>query len=300
MGNGFSGWGGREEGLILTGRFPGEEALVRYGFVIPNGGPRVVAGLVREAEEAGWDGAFYWDGIAVGEMDTYDPWVVMAAMAMETETVRIGAMLTPPARRRPWKLARETVTLDHLSRGRLVLPVGLGATDDGGFSKVGEPVDRKTRAQRLDEGLEILTGLWSGEPFSYEGDHYRVEEMTFLPRPVQRPRIPIWVVGAWLSQKSMNRALRYDGLLAYTTRGEVTPEDIRAMKEYVEENRKAGDDFDIVWEGQTPGEDPEAAASMVRPYAEAGATWWIESPWTPPNAPEDLSRRIAQGPPRID
>ena len=277
---------------------------MRYGFVIPTGGPRKVAELAREAEEAGWDGAFYWDGIAIGEMDTYDPWVVMAAMAMRTERVRLGAMLTPPARRRPWKLARETMTLDHLSGGRLVLPVGLGATDDGGFSKVGEPTDRKTRAQRLDESLEILTGLWGGEPFSYKGEHYRLEKMTFRPPTLQRPRVPIWVVGAWPSERSMGRALRYDGVLAATVGGGpeppgVTPETIREIREYVREHGK-GDDFDIVWEGQTPGGDPASAASIVRPYAEAGATWWIESPWTPPNAPEDLSHRIRQGPPRVD
>jgi alkanesulfonate monooxygenase SsuD/methylene tetrahydromethanopterin reductase-like flavin-dependent oxidoreductase (luciferase family) len=274
-----------------------EEARVNYGFIIPKGDPRTVAELAREAEEAGWDGAFYWDGISIGEMDTYDPWVVMAAMAMRTRRVRIGAMLTPPARRRPWKLARETIALDHLSGGRLVLPVGLGALDDGGFGKVGEPTDRRARARLLDESLEILTGLWSGEPFSYEGEHYRLEEMTFLPRPVQRPRVPIWVVGAWPSKKSMNRALSYDGLLAYTTRGEVTPEDIREMKRYVEENR--GGPFDIVREGETPGDDGERAASAVRPYAEAGITWWIESRWSHPNEPEDLRARIRQGPPPV-
>ena len=274
---------------------------MHYGFIVPKGGPRIVADLAREAEEAGWDGVFYFDGIYVGEgMEIYDPWVVMAAMAMMTERVCLGAILTPPARRRPWKLARETATLDHLSDGRLVLPVGLGALDDGGFGKVGEPTDRKTRAELLDESLEILTGLWSGKPFSYDGEHYRLEEMTFLPPPVQRPRIPIWVVGAWPSKKSMNRALRYDGLLAYTTRGEVAPEDIRGMKDYVEENCGLGIAFDIVWEGQTPGDDPGRAASMVRPFAEAGATWWIESPWSPPNEPEDLRRRIEAGPPRVE
>jgi alkanesulfonate monooxygenase SsuD/methylene tetrahydromethanopterin reductase-like flavin-dependent oxidoreductase (luciferase family) len=273
---------------------------MRYGFIVPKGAPRAVAKLAREAEEAGWDGVFYYDAICVGEMETYDPWVVMAAMAMKTERVRLGAILTPPARRRPWKLARETMTLDHLSDGRLVLPVGLGALDDGGFSKVGEPTDRRIRAELLDESLEILSGLWSGEPFSYDGKHYRLEEMTFLPPPVQRPRIPIWVVGAWPSKKSMNRALRYDGLLAYTTRGEVTPKDIRAIKEYVEESRGADGAFDIVWEGVTPGDDPERAASVVRPFAEAGATWWIESQWLSPNEPEDLRRRIGQGPPRVE
>jgi hypothetical protein len=156
----------------------------------------------------------------------------------------------------------------------------------------------------LDESLEILTGLWSGEPFSYRGEHYRLEEMTFLPPPVQKPGIPVWVVGAWPSSKSMGRALRYDGVLAVTVGGSaespsVTPETIREIKEYIVENRVRTTPFDIVWEGQTPGEDPGRAASIVRPYAEAGATWWIESPWTPPNEPDDLRVRIQQGPPPL-
>jgi alkanesulfonate monooxygenase SsuD/methylene tetrahydromethanopterin reductase-like flavin-dependent oxidoreductase (luciferase family) len=284
---------------------------VKYGFIVTKGDPRTVAELAREAEEAGWDGAFYWDGIYIGGtegfeswLEVYDPWVVMAAMAMRTERVRLGAIVTPPARRRPWKLAREAMTLDRLSGGRLVLPVGLGAIDDGGFAKVGEPTDRRVRAELLDESLEILTGLWSGEPFSYEGRHYRMGEMTFLPTPVQRPRIPIWPVGAWPSRRSMSRALRCDGVLVAAVGGSaespgVTVGTVRAIKEYVQENRAATTPFDIVWEGVTPGDDPEEAASLVRPVAEAGATWWIESRWTPPNEPEDLLRRIRQGPPRV-
>lgn len=278
---------------------------MKYGFIVSKGGPRAVADLAREAEAAGWDGVFYWDGIHIGKMDTYDPWVVMAAMAMTTQSVRLGAVLTPPARRRPWKLARETITLDHLSGGRLVLPVGLGALDDGGFSKVGEPTDRRVRAALLDESLEILTGLWSGEPFSYKsGEHYRLEEMTFLPKPVQSPRVPIWVVGAWPSERSMNRALRYDGLLAAKTGASadptVTPEDIRAMKSYIEAHRAPATRFDIIHEGVTPGDDPEMATDIVRPFAEAGVTWWMESMWTPPNEPEDLRARIQQGPPEYN
>ena len=273
---------------------------MKYGFIVTKGDPRTIARLAGEAEEAGWDGVFYWDAISVGEgMEIHDPWVVMAAMAMQTQRVRLGAMLTPPARRRPWKLAREAATLDHLSHGRLVLPVGLGALDDGGFGKVGEPTDRKVRAGRLDESLEILTGLWSGEPFSFDGEHYKLDEMTFRPPPVQRPRVPIWTVGAWPSKKSMSRALRYDGLLAATLSGAPTPEDIRAIKLYAEEHRPNGAPFDIVCEGETPGEDPEHAATVVRPFAKAGATWWIEAPWSPPNEPDDLGRRIAQGPPRV-
>lgn len=270
---------------------------MRYGFIIVSGDPPTVADLAGEIEDAGWDGAFYWDGICIGEMDTYDPWVVMSAMAMRTERIRIGAILTPPARRRPWKLAREATTLDHLSGGRLILPVGLGATDDGGFSKVGEPTDRRVRAELLDESLDILTGLWTGEPFSYSGKHYEMGEMTFRPRPVQSPRIPVWVVGSWPSQKSINRVLRYDGILATTGRGEVSPEEMREIEAYVGENGASNAHFDIVMEGETPGDDPERARKVVRPYDEAGATWWIESPWTPPNDPETLRERIRQGPP---
>jgi alkanesulfonate monooxygenase SsuD/methylene tetrahydromethanopterin reductase-like flavin-dependent oxidoreductase (luciferase family) len=287
---------------------------MRYGMVIPNGDPRTVAQMARELEEAGWDGAFYWDGMNPVGFDAYDPWVTMAAMAMTTERVRLGAIVTPPSRRRPWKLARETMTLDRLSNGRLVVPVGLGAFSgdygsDEGFAKVGEVTDKRTRAAMLDESLAILTGLWSGEPFAFAGEHYRVEETTFRPTPVQRPRPPIWVVGAWPRPKSLNRAIRYDGILpnffdpngAITAEGSTeaaTPENYAALAAWIAEHRTEPGPFDIVVEGTTPADDRAAAAAQVRPYAEAGGTWWIESPWMPPNEPDDLRRRIAAGPPR--
>lgn len=279
---------------------------MRYGFVIPGGDLEMIIEMAQEAEAAGWDGFFYWDGIYIESAGPlYDPWVVLAAIALKTERVRIGALLTPLSRRRPWKVARETVTLDHLSHGRLILPVGLGALDDGGFTRVNEVTDRKQRAQLLDESLAILTGLWSGEPFQFTGKHYQVQEMTFLPRPVQTPRIPIWVVGTWPREKSMQRALRYDGLLPYklnadNSPAEMTPDDIRAMKAYISERRTENTPYDIVWEGETPADDPVRAAEMVRPWAEAGATWWIESRWGVGPRLEETRERIRQGPPRID
>jgi hypothetical protein len=217
---------------------------------------------------------------------------------MRTERVRLGAMLTPPARRRPWKLARETATLDHLSGGRLVLSVGLGAVDDGGFGKFGDPTDRKTRAELLDEGLEILTGLWSGEPFSYGGEHYRLEEMTFLPPPVQRPRIPIWVVGAWPSKESMNRAAalrRFASLhnpWGGHARGHPGDEGLRRGES------RSGYRIRYRVGGADAGRRSRADGGGGAPFAEAGATWWIESSWLPPNEPEDLRHRIEAGPPR--
>lgn len=278
---------------------------MQYGFIIPIGDIHTIVEMAGEAEEAGWDGVFYWDGICIKGMEQmYDPWVVLAAIALRTKRVRIGAILTPISRRRPWKLARETVSVDHLSHGRLVLPVGLGALDDGGFAGVGEATDRKKRAQLLDEGLEILTGLWSGQPFSFQGEHYHIEEMTFTPPPVQTPRIPIWVVGAWPREKSMQRVLRYDGLMPNKinpdgSHGEITPEDIRAMKAYIDQHRTLTTPFDLIFEGETPGDQPEQAAARIRPYAEAGATWWMESRWGA-SSTDEVRTRIKQGPPHIE
>ena len=187
---------------------------MRYGIILTAGDIHEIAAMAAEAEDAGWDGVFYWDGMAIPGADPiYDPWVTLAAIAMRTERVRFGAIVTPPARRRPWKLARETMTLDHLSGGRIVLPVGLGALDDPGFGGVGEPTDRRIRAELLDESLEILTRAWSGAPFSYEGKHYQMAEMAFRPPSLQQPRIPIWVVAIWPRARSVARALRYDGIM---------------------------------------------------------------------------------------
>lgn len=283
---------------------------MKYGFVFPGGDVRTIAEMAAEAEEAGWDGVFIPDCIYIDvesesdPMSAFDPWVVLAAMAMRTERVRLGTMLTPVSRRRPWKLAREVATLDQLSNGRMILPVGLGALDDAGFAKVGEATDRKIRAQMLDEGLAILAGLWSGRPFSYEGEYYHIQKMTFLPPPVQSPRVPIWVVGAWPRKKSMRRVLRWDGLLPNKLNddgsfAETTPADIGEMKRFIDEQRSETTPFDIIWEGRTPGEDRVKAAEIVRPWAEAGATWWIEAMWTAPNGPDDVRRRVRQGPPRM-
>lgn len=270
---------------------------MKFGFIVTTGDPRAAAELAAEVEAAGWDGVFYWDGIAIGESDIYDPWVVMAAMAMRTDRVRLGAIVTPPARRRPWKLARETMTLDRLSNGRLVFPVGLGALDDAAFGNVGEPTETRIRAELLDESLEIIDGLWSGEPFAYQGTHYRFGPMTFRPTPVQRPRIPIWIVAAWPNERSMRRVLRYDGIVTQVSR----PEEIRSIADYVARERGeigAARPFEIVAQGRTPA-NMARASTAVRPYADAGATWWIDGDWEGATI-ESLRRRIEAGPPSLD
>jgi alkanesulfonate monooxygenase SsuD/methylene tetrahydromethanopterin reductase-like flavin-dependent oxidoreductase (luciferase family) len=272
---------------------------MKYGFVLPFGDARTAADLAYKAETAGWDGFFVWEAVW-----GIDAWICLTAAAMRTERIKLGTMLTPLSRMRPWKLASETATLDNLSGGRVILAVGLGAVDTG-FAEFGEETDRKVRAELLDEGLDILNGLWKGQPFNYLGKHYQVQPTSFMPPPppVQQPRIPIWVVGAWNYPKSMQRVLRCDGLLPYTPGHAFTPDELREMKAYVEDNRKLTNPFDIVVEGETPGEDPEQAADQVRPWVEAGATWFLETRWEVPREEESslslLVERLHQGPPRI-
>lgn len=277
---------------------------MKYGFVFPYGDAQAAGEFAKELEQAGWDGMFVWEPIW-----GYDAWISLAVAAMRTKRIRLGTMITPLARMRPWKLASETVTFDHLSQGRLILAVGLGAINTG-FAEFGEITERKIRAELLDEGLEILTGLWQGQPYSFKGKHYQVEPLDFFPppAPVQQPRIPIWVVGAWPRPKSMARALRYDGLLpnVFDEQGNhraLTVDDVKDMKAYISAHLPSGTAYDIVVEGTTPGSDLSIAAEKVHPYAEAGATWWIEANWDAMQGPEAAARvlqRAQQGPPRIN
>ncbi len=264
---------------------------MKYGFALPRGDARTAAETAALAEQAGWDGFFVWEPVW-----GVDAWVCLAAAAMRTERIKLGTMLTPLSRMRPWKLASETATLDNLSGGRVILSVGLGAVDTG-FAEFGEVTDRRIRAELLDEGLAILAGLWAGQPFSFDGKHYSVRPTSFMlpDPPVQKPRIPIWVVGAWGRPKSMARALRYDGLLPHADA--VTPERVAEMRAHADQHRgpDAGH-YDIVVEDETPA-DRSAAAAKVAPYADAGATWWLDSFWDL-KSHDDVVARVKAGPPR--
>lgn len=281
---------------------------MRYGFVIPSARIEEFATLAREAEAAGWDGVFIPDCIYIDSLEDpeslgMDPWIVLTSMALATERIRLGTMITPLSRRRPWKVARETVTLDRLSHGRLILPVGLGALDDAGFGRVGEATTRRERAALLDESLDILRGLWSGEPFSYQGAHYQVENLRFVPRAIQQPHIPVWVVAAWPFEKSIARAFAWDGMLvavrdAQNQPLDPTPAHLRAIRDAARERKGADAPFDLVMEGDTPGDDPARSAAELAPLVEAGLTWWMVTMWSVPNGYDEVVRRIRQGPPR--
>jgi alkanesulfonate monooxygenase SsuD/methylene tetrahydromethanopterin reductase-like flavin-dependent oxidoreductase (luciferase family) len=238
--------------------------------------PAPVARLCAEAEEAGWDGVFTFDHVRWHEpvVDVADTQITLAAIASATERIRLGPMVTPLARRRPVKVARETATLDRLSDGRLTLGVGLGSDRFGGeFSITGEELEDRTRAVMLDEALEILQAAWSGELVEHRGEHYTVDSMRFLPRPVQRPGVPIWVAGFYGKPRPLRRAARYQGFFPVNLEH---PDQLAEIATALARLRQeAGKDpaetYDIV-AALPPGVDPA-------PYASAGATWWaVEFP----------------------
>lgn len=264
---------------------------------------RLLAGLAREAEDAGWDGCFLWDHIQVRWLDTVaDPWVALTAIVIATRRVRVGTLVTPLYRRHPWKLARETVTLDHLSGGRMILGVGLGSDLFGEISAFDGPLDDRVRARMLDEGLAVLTGLWSGEPFSFAGEHFRVNNTRFIPAPVQLPRIPIWVAGTWPRRQPFRRAARYDGVIPVTgdIRSSLSTAELGELIGFIAQQRASAvqTPFDVVYSAGTPGESGDQDREIIAPYAAAGATWWLESmlPWL--RSPEQARARIRRGPPR--
>ncbi|MGH2487727.1 MAG: LLM class flavin-dependent oxidoreductase [Ktedonobacterales bacterium] len=285
---------------------------MRYGLELPNAGiggdPRVLADLAQLAEVAGWDGVFLEDYIthsSAYDAATYDPWVALAAMALHTRRIRLGTTVTPLSRRRPWKLARETVTLDHLSQGRLILGVGLGDTQDPGFSAVGEITDARQRARMLDETLDILVGLWSGKPFSYVGVYFQLQEVVFLPQPIQTPRIPIWVGGNWPHRGPIKRAAQWDGFVGGKAHADdedwhVTPQETHALIEAIRRQRSVETPFDVALGGGPRGDDLEEERAMIRSLADAGATWWMEYVTPELGGLDAMRARIKAGPVRIE
>ncbi|HEX6419612.1 MAG TPA: LLM class flavin-dependent oxidoreductase [Acidimicrobiales bacterium] len=226
--------------------------------------PASLAGLARRAEDRGWDGVFLWDHVIYrppAEAAT-DPWIALAAIALATERIAIGPMVTPLARRRPWIVARQAVALDRLSGGRFVLGLGLGLDSSGGeLSRFGEETDDRRRAAMLDEGLEVLTGLLSGEPVHHRGAAYQVDGVRFLPRPARPGGMPIWLGARWPNRRPLARALRHDGVFVIDTDD---PADLAGI---VAQARGLGRPFDVVVQGP-PGEPVDG-------WRAAGATWWL-------------------------
>jgi probable F420-dependent oxidoreductase len=283
---------------------------MRFALDMPNfaefANPATIVALAEDAEAAGWDGFFIWDHInPFGEMPVpmADPWVLLAAVAQATERIKLGTAVTPVPRRRPWVLARQTATLDCLSGGRLMLGVGLGEPGETEFTAFGEEADIRVRAQKLDEGLAILAGLWTGEPFEFEGRHYHVARTRFLPTPIQRPRIPVWVAGKWPNDGPLRRAAAWDGYFPikpgpdFGEEVPMTADEIREIRSRLEQLRD-GRPADIVVAEEVMDPSPRDAGRL-RAFAAAGVTWYMEGLGTRYLSFEAIIERVRQGPPRL-
>jgi len=275
---------------------------LKFGLTLPNYGDCCgyagkLAELALEAEKSGWDGFFLFDHILYSQTESVpmaDPWVALASIATKTQRIKMGTLVTPIARRRPWKLARETVTIDHLSGGRLVLGVGLGDPVDAEFTPFGEDTKAEVRAAKLDEGLEILARLWSGEPFSYRGRYTTVQNVRFLPRPLQTPRIPIWVAGRWPTHKPFLRAARWDGAfpLGKVVGSKLNPDELQAVNDFVKAHRTDASPFDLV--ATSGAEGLVADEATLAAYAASGVTWWMQDLRKWRNSYDELLTRVRQ------
>ncbi|WP_329296345.1 LLM class flavin-dependent oxidoreductase [Streptomyces pseudovenezuelae] len=235
--------------------------------------PSTVARIAADTEEAGWDGCFVWDQLCwrAPVRQVADPWIALAAIATVTERIRLGPMVTALPRRRPAKVARESATLDRLSEGRLTLGVGLGSDRFAGeLSRTGDELDARRRGRMLDESLDVLAAAWSGEPVRHRGEHYTVDDITFLPRPVQRPGVPVWAAGMPGNAKPIRRAARLDGFFPANLQHPDQLAEIVDALTGLRQGRMASYDIAV---GLPLGVDPE-------PYARAGATWWLPE-WEP-------------------
>lgn len=280
---------------------------MRFALNVPNFGalsdPNTLMELADHADQAGWDGFFLWDHILLWDRNSIaDPWIALAAIAAKTKRIRIGPMVTPVARRRPWKVAREATSLDQLSGGRLVFGAGLGNPADTEFDAFGENPDARIRAAKLDEGLEIIAGMWSGQPYGYQGKYNRIEPFTFLPRPVQQPRIPVWIAGKWPHRAPFRRAAHWDGAFPMKVGDEqMTPSDVREVMGYTNRYRDRGKPFDvsIFLEGMV--DRSGLAPGLIEEYERAGVTWLHDGPSfdTATHADVEVFRyHIRKGPPK--
>lgn len=283
-------------------------ANISFGLGVPTdvefADPARLVALAQDAEAAGWDGFFVWDHLVRRPPwePIVDPWIVLGAVAQATERLRIGPVVTPLPRRRPAKVARETATLDRLSGGRLILGVGLGTPDDE-YARFGEDPDPRVRAQKLDESLDILAGLWTGDPFSYNGEHHLVDDVRFEPTPLQQPRVPIWVAGRWPARAPFRRAARWDGVYPIhrdVPRGHMLSVDqLREVVEFTLEQRGSAEGFDVALHGISDPAEPERTAERVGRYADVGLTWWNELLERPGASFAQMRERVLAGPPRL-
>jgi alkanesulfonate monooxygenase SsuD/methylene tetrahydromethanopterin reductase-like flavin-dependent oxidoreductase (luciferase family) len=253
-----------------------------------------LADVAVRAEAAGWDGVFVWDHVMTFDpVDVADPWIALTAVALATQRVKLGAMVTPLARRRPWDVARAVAMLDRLSGGRMVFGAGLGGDSRGELTAFGEERDPRARAALLDEALEVVLEVWGGKPVTRDGPAFPLREARVLPTPLQTPRPPVWVACVWPHRRPLRRAARYDGVFPVSHQWSLSGDELRELLDVVAAHRPAdAEPFDlVVVNHERP--DAERAAEL----AAAGTTWWLQGFGERPRL-ADVQAAADAGPPQ--
>jgi len=292
---------------------------LKFGLYCPTFGdysdPRYLVELAQLAESSGWDGFFLWDHILLtgSGLPVADATTTLAAIATSTNKINFGPMITPIPRRRPWKLAKELITLDHLSRGRTILGAGIGSPD-WEYTLFSENPSLKTRAEKLDEGLEIIAKMCTGKRFSHSGNQYTVLEEEIGPGSVQNPRIPTWIAGTYGSKAPFRRAARWDGVFPIKMDVDelrkpsdsvrnwsstwMSTAQLAEVVEYIKRQRGSLTGFEVAYSGSTLGDSDSVASEKVQEFEESGATWWLEWILDAPNLVDKYMELIEKGPPR--
>jgi alkanesulfonate monooxygenase SsuD/methylene tetrahydromethanopterin reductase-like flavin-dependent oxidoreductase (luciferase family) len=273
--------------------------LANFGYL---GDVNVLVDLAVDAEKAGWDAVFLWDHVNLiiedlgwGGGAHVDPWIALGLIAQRTESVILGPCITPVARRRPTKLAREILTLHQLLGDRLVFGAGLGVAPSE-FDEFGDEGELKVRAEMLDEGLQLLKKLWRGEDIDHRGKHYQVKSPTFAPGGVD---IPIWLAATWPNMKPLRRAAQYDGVVIvrddFAT--QLNPQEVFEATQYVSEHRDSDKPYQLCITASTT-DDRQADLEYAQAIEEAGANWWQEPCNPAAESLDQLRARIRRGPPK--
>jgi len=264
--------------------------------------------LAVEAEQAGWDGYFLWDHVYFDwqAIPIADPWTVLAAAACETSEIRLGTTVTPLPRRRPQIVARQLVSLDQISGGRAVLGVGLGGPGLGSeagadFGPFGEETRYRVLGEKCDEALDVITGLWSGEQVTHRGKHYTIDGVTFLPVPVQRPRIPIWIGGT--KSKALRRAAKYDGWVTggpSPSAGDpgYTLDEVGDSVKKIMGHRETDAPFDVAYAFEFP-EDRRKMEALTGQAEEVGVTWMLDGIFGLRFNGKRAMEHVRKGPPQL-
>ena len=268
---------------------------MKYGIWIVNNGkldPKQVIESAVKAEEAGWDGVFVSDCFSEGGGYS-DPMILLAGIATRTKTIKLGTWVVPIPRRQPWQLALDLATLDHLSNGRVIFGAGLGVPED--FTWFGQRSDGKERAEKFNEGLEVIQGLWSGETFSYEGKHFNVKDAKLPLIPIQKPRIPILLAGYWPKKRPFDRGAKWDGMMPFWNEypEPLSDESLGEMINYYNERSNSLGEFVIPF----PGDISELTNEIIAKYQKIGVTWLLATDLRMEDRVTPNLDKIVAGPP---